>query len=153
MPWFTVGLDTVFHVSRKVLIDHGSGSVSFQCCDHVRDLAPAGLVGFEHGHGSIALFDDDLHALPHLLQRGMHVAREFGLCHVDSHDVTHDTSAPEWLAQNPRPYSRKLAESSPWNPVWSGRPANELSNPRSFLWPEPPDLGQRGGPGSDNAFD
>lgn len=39
------------------------------------------------------------------------------------------------------------------NPVRSGRLANKLSNPRSLLWPEPPDLGQRGGPGRDDAFD
>jgi hypothetical protein len=32
-------------------------------------------------------------------------------------------------------------------------PANELSNPSRFLWPEPTDLGQRGGLGCDHAFD
>jgi hypothetical protein len=153
MPWFTVGLDTVFHVPRKVLIDHGTGSVSFQRGDHVRDLAPAWLGGFEHGNGSIALFDDDLYALPHLLQHGMHVTREFGLCHVDNHDVADHTSAYEMLVLKSSPV---LSNASRVILMASVRPelrANELSNPSSFLWPEPTDLGQRGGPGSDHAFD
>ena len=66
-----MGLDTVVHVSRKVLIDHGTGSVRFKRSDHVRDLASADLGSFEHGHGSITLFDDDLHSLPHFLRSAL----------------------------------------------------------------------------------
>ena len=121
MPWFTVGIDTVFHVPRKVLIEHGAGSVSFQRGDHAPRSFARWLGRFEHDHGSIALFDDDLHALPHLLQHSMHVARKLGLCHVNSHDISHQTSADELLVQI-LPFPRKASQRIPGNPVRSGRP-------------------------------
>ena len=102
MPWFTVGLDAVFHVPREVFVNTCTGSAGFERSDHVRDRPPSHLGRFEHRHRAIALFDDDFHALPHLLQHGMHVAREFGLRHVHGHGVfdhTSDTGVPLGIRQ------------------------------------------------------
>jgi hypothetical protein len=83
----------------------------------------------------------------------MHVTREFGLCHVDSHDVADHTSAHEIARVKSSPVLSKANRVIPMASVRPELPANELSNPSSFLWPEPTDLGQRGGPGRHDAFD
>jgi len=58
MPWFTVGLDTVFHVPRKVLVEHSPGSASLQCRDHFRDSPAADVRWPKHRDRPIVLLDD-----------------------------------------------------------------------------------------------
>jgi len=85
------GLDSFFYVPSKVFVNDSVRAAGLKRGDHLRYLAAIHRRRFDDRNRSAVLFDHDFRALPDLLQHGVEVAGEFGLCHAYRHSICHDS--------------------------------------------------------------